>query len=97
MESSARFRPTARSWSTTRIWAGNGGSSGPCLPKGDDAFPLTMGIRRTTRWSPDGDRIAFISNETGDIAVVGIGSAANGQVNGPAHLQAHDGQATCEW
>ena len=37
-------------------------------PKGGDAFPLTYGDfdRTSPRWSPDGDRIAFISNETGD-------------------------------
>ncbi len=37
-------------------------------PKGGDAFPLTYGEfdRTSPRWSPDGNRIAFISNETGD-------------------------------
>jgi TolB protein len=37
-------------------------------PKGGDVFPLTYGDfdRTTPRWSPDGNRIAFISNETGD-------------------------------
>lgn len=40
-------------------------------PKGGDAFPLTYGEfdRTTPRWSPDGNRIAFISNETGDTAL----------------------------
>ena len=37
-------------------------------PKGGDIFPLTYGEfdRTTPRWSPDGTRIAFISNQTGD-------------------------------
>ncbi|MCC6390675.1 MAG: CehA/McbA family metallohydrolase [Bryobacterales bacterium] len=40
-------------------------------PKGGDAFPLTYGDfdRTTPRWSPDGTRIAFISNETGDTSL----------------------------
>ncbi|MBL8290975.1 MAG: CehA/McbA family metallohydrolase [Bryobacterales bacterium] len=40
-------------------------------PNGGDAFPLTYGEfdRTTPRWSPDGNRIAFISNETGDTAL----------------------------
>jgi TolB protein len=40
-------------------------------PKGGDAFPLTYGEfdRTSPRWSPDGARIAFISNETGDTSL----------------------------
>jgi TolB protein len=40
-------------------------------PKGGDVFPLTYGEfdRTTPRWSPDGNRIAFISNETGDTSL----------------------------
>src|SRR5690606_16246554 len=40
-------------------------------PDGGDAFPLTYGDfdRTTPRWSPQGDRIAFISNETGDTSL----------------------------
>jgi hypothetical protein len=40
-------------------------------PRGGDAFPLTYGDfdRTTPRWSPDGTRIAFISNETGDTSL----------------------------
>ncbi|MFN7934702.1 MAG: CehA/McbA family metallohydrolase [Bryobacteraceae bacterium] len=40
-------------------------------PKGGDAFPLTYGDfdRTSPRWSPDGTRLAFISNETGDTAM----------------------------
>ncbi|MDQ2899996.1 MAG: CehA/McbA family metallohydrolase [Acidobacteriota bacterium] len=40
-------------------------------PKGGDIFPLTYGEfdRTTPRWSPDGNRIAFISNETGDTSL----------------------------
>jgi len=40
-------------------------------PKGGDVFPLTYGgfDRTTPRWSPDGNRIAFISNETGDTSL----------------------------
>jgi dipeptidyl aminopeptidase/acylaminoacyl peptidase len=40
-------------------------------PKGGDVFPLTYGDfdRTTPRWSPDGHRIAFISNETGDTSL----------------------------
>ncbi len=40
-------------------------------PRGGDVFPLTYGDfdRTTPRWSPDGNRIAFISNETGDTSL----------------------------
>ncbi|MBM3785584.1 MAG: hypothetical protein FJW30_14565 [Acidobacteria bacterium] len=40
-------------------------------PKGGDAFPLTYGEfdRTSPRWSPDGSRIALISNETGDTSL----------------------------
>jgi Tol biopolymer transport system component len=40
-------------------------------PKGGDAFPLTYGDfdRTTPRWSPDGTRIAFVSNQTGDTSL----------------------------
>ncbi len=40
-------------------------------PKGGDAFPLTYGDfdRTTPRWSPDGSRLAFISNETGETSL----------------------------
>ncbi len=40
-------------------------------PKGGDVFPLTYGDfdRTTPRWSPDGTRIAFISNQTGDTSL----------------------------
>ncbi len=40
-------------------------------PRGGDVFPLTYGEfdRTTPRWSPDGTRIAFISNETGDTSL----------------------------
>ncbi len=40
-------------------------------PKGGDAFPLTYGDfdRTTPRWSPDGGRIAFISNQTGETSL----------------------------
>ncbi|MBI3778979.1 MAG: CehA/McbA family metallohydrolase, partial [Gammaproteobacteria bacterium] len=40
-------------------------------PRGGDPFPLTYGEfdRTTPRWSPDGTRIAFISNESGDTSL----------------------------
>jgi hypothetical protein len=40
-------------------------------PGGGDAFPLTYGDfdRTTPRWSPDGTRIAFVSNQTGDTSL----------------------------
>jgi Tol biopolymer transport system component len=40
-------------------------------PNGGDPFPLTYGEfdRTTPRWSPDGSRLAFISNETGDTSL----------------------------
>ncbi len=40
-------------------------------PNGGDVFPLTYGDfdRTTPRWSPDGTRIAFISNQTGDTSL----------------------------
>ena len=40
-------------------------------PNGGDVFPLTYGDfdRTTPRWSPDGNRIAFVSNETGDTSL----------------------------
>jgi TolB protein len=40
-------------------------------PNGGDGMPLTYGDfdRTTPRWSPDGTRIAFISNQTGDTSL----------------------------
>jgi len=40
-------------------------------PAGGDAFPLTYGEfdRTNPRWSPDGSRIAFASNESGDTSL----------------------------
>ena len=40
-------------------------------PGGGDAFPITYGEfdRTTPRWSPDGTRIAFVSNQTGDTSL----------------------------
>ncbi|MCC6590473.1 MAG: CehA/McbA family metallohydrolase [Bryobacterales bacterium] len=74
-------------------------------PNGGDAFPLTYGEfdRTTPRWSPDGNRIAFISNETGDTALwlwhwfggrmeqIKIDKLAYKQAMGKLHVRVLDG------
>ncbi len=79
-------------------------------PKGGDAFPLTYGDfdRTTPRWSPDGTRIAFISNETGDTSLwlwhwfggkmeqVKIGRLAYKRTMGKLHVRVVDAAAKRE-
>ena len=70
-------------------------------PSGEAPLPLTYGDfdRWNARWSPDGERIALISNEHGNTSLVVhdyVGGAETRVVAGKRHYLGPEGQLTLE-
>ena len=65
----------ATAWSTRPISAGSGNNSARHDLRGGDPLQLTYGEfdATTPRWSPAGDRIAYVSNEGGNTSLWVIG------------------------